>query len=194
MDAAAKVFAIHGSNASLNDVARAAGVGVATVYRKFADKDAMLDAIFEQKITSLVDEADKALLVADAGDAIRQLLFGVMEKRATDRGLDAVLTSSERNARFAHELTQRFLPTVDLLVARAVKEGELRADFSGHEVCLLAFMVGKVADITRESHPDVWRRYAQLLVDGTRSSPDTRPLTPAPLSFEESAAALGRAG
>jgi len=54
-------------------------------------------------------------------------------------------------------------------------------------------MVGKVADITRAADPEAWRRYAQLLVDGTRPSAATQPLSPAPLSFPDIAAALGRA-
>ncbi|MCR2762718.1 hypothetical protein NQ152_04255 [Microbacterium sp. zg.B48] len=99
----------------------------------------------------------------------------MMEKRASDRGLDAILTAPGRNARFADELGRRFIPTGDRLVAGAVEGGELRPDFSGQEVCFLGFMVGKVADITRESNPEVWRRCAQLLIDGTRPSEKTRP-------------------
>ena len=117
-----------------------------------------------------------------------------MSKRAADRGLDAILSTPGRSARFAEELGQRFIPTVDGLVARAIDAGELRADFSGQEVCILGFMVGKVADITRDTDPGLWRRYAQMLIDGTRYREGDPPLVPDPLSFEENAAALGRAG
>lgn len=125
---------------------------------------------------------------------VRRLLLGVMTKRASDRGLDAILTAPGRSARFAEELGQRFVPTVDRLVARAIEAGELRPDFSGQEVCILAFMVGKVADTTRETDPAVWQRYAQRLIDGTRYRAGDPPLAPGPLSFEENAAALGSAG
>lgn len=193
MDAATRVFAERGSNATLNDIARAAGVGVGTVYRKFADKEAMLDALVEEKVDALVEVALRAAELSDPGPAVRQLLFDVMAQRASDRGLDAILTAPDRSARFAHELGHRFIPTVDRLVARAIQAGELRADFSGQEVCILGFMVGKVADITRETDPALWQRYAQMLIDGTRHVPGSS-LTPGPLSFEENAAALGRAG
>ena len=192
--AAARVFGERGPTATLNDVARAAGVGVGTVYRKFPDKEAMLDALFEDKVASLVRLAEEASLINDAGAAFRSFLLGVMQMRATDRGLDAILTAPCRSARFAEELGRRFVPAVERLVARAIDVGELRRDFSGREVCLLGFMVGKVADITRSTEPDAWRRYAQLLVDGTRPSPGTQPLSPAPLSFADMTAALGRAG
>ena len=192
--AAARVFAERGSPATLNDVARAAGVGVATVYRKFPDKTAVLDALFDDKVDALVRLAEQAEVVDDAGAAVRGLLFGVMEMRATDRGLDAILAAPGRGARFSDELERRFAPPVDRVVARAARAGELRSDFSGSEVCLLGFMVGKVADITRATDDRAWRRYAQLLVDGTRASAGIDPLSPPPLSFAEVATALGQAG
>lgn len=193
LDAAARVFAERGAAATLNDVARVAGVGVGTVYRKFPDKEAMLDALFDNKIDALVRLADEAASVENAGTALRGFLLGLMEMRATDRGLDAILMAPGRSARFSQALSRHFAPTVDRLVARAISAGELRPDFIGQEVCLLGFMVGKVADITRSTDPDAWRRYAQLLVDGTRPSAGTQPLSPAPLSFTDIAAALGRA-
>ncbi len=193
LDAAARVFAERGAAATLNDVARVAGVGVGTVYRKFPDKEAMLDALFDNKIDALVRLADEAASVENAGTALRGFLLGLMEMRATDRGLDAILMAPGRSARFSQALSRHFAPTVDRLVARAISAGELRPDFIGQEVCLLGFMVGKVADITRSTDPDAWRRYAQLLVDGIRPSAGTQPLSPAPLSFTDIAAALGRA-
>ncbi len=193
LEAAKSVFAERGANATLNDVARAAGVGVGTVYRKFPDKEALLDALFDDKISALVRLADEASRVEDAGAAIRGLFFSVMEARATDRGLDAILVVPGQSPRFAEELSREFVPTVDRLVARAIEAGELRSGFTSPEVCLLGFMVGKVADITRTTDPDTWRRYAQLLIDGTRPSAGTKPLLPAPLPFDDIAAALGRA-
>jgi len=194
LDVAARVFAERGSEATLNDIARVAGVGVGTVYRKFADKEALFDALFDEKIDALVDLAERASKLTDPGVAVRELLLGVMTKRAADRGLDTILTSPGRGARFADELERRFLPTAEQLVARAIQVGELRADFTGSEVCILGFMVGKVADITRETDPNVWRRYAQMLIDGTRPVEGAASPVPGPLSFEENVAALGRAG
>lgn len=193
LNAAARVFAERGVTATLNDVARAAGVGVGTVYRKFADKEAMLDALFDQKIDALIRLADEAAAVDDAATALRSFLLGLMEMRATDRGLDAILMAPGRSARFTEALGRHFVPTVDQLVARAIAAGELRPDFTGQEACLLGFMVGKVAEITRSEDPNAWRRYAQLLLDGTRPSVGIQPLLPAPLSFTNIAAALGRA-
>lgn len=193
LTAAARLFAERGGTATLNDVARAAGVGVGTVYRKFPDKEAVLEALFDDKVAALVRLAVEASTIDDAGAAVRGLLLGVMEMRATDRGLDAILMAPGRSARFTAVLGDEFVPTVERIVARAIRAGELRPDFTGQEICLLGFMVGKVADITRTADPEAWRRYAQLLVDGTRAAAAAEPLAPAPLSFAEIATALGRA-
>lgn len=193
LDAATRVFAERGATATLNDVARVAGVGVGTVYRKFADKDAMLDALFDAKVDALVHLADEATTLEGAGTAFRGFLLGLMEMRAVDRGLDAVLMAPVRHARFTEALGRHFAPTVERLVVRAISAGELRPDFTAPEVCLLGYMVGKVADVTGGTNPDAWRRYAQLLIDGTRPSAATQPLSPGALSFIDIAAALGRA-
>lgn len=192
LDAATRVFADVGADATLNDVARAAGVGVATVYRKFPDKTALLDALVEDKVEALVRLVEAAPAQRDPGEAFRDFLLALMEQRAGDRGLEVVLTSPTGRSHFTAELQRRLLPGVDDLIDRAVRAGQLRPGLSSHEVCLLAFMVGKVADVTRSDDPRVWRRYAQLLIDGTRPSHDVEALTPRPLSFDATTAALGR--
>lgn len=193
VDAAVRVFAERGVDATLNDVAREAGVGVGTVYRKFADKAALLDALFEVKIEQLVRLADEASREPDPALALRGFVLAVMEARATDRGLGAVVMRTSRGESFAAALGRRLGPTVERLVDRAQAAGEVRAGFTGQDVCLLAVMVGTVADHTRDTDPDLWRRYAQILVDGTRPTASTEPLSPAPPPLADVAAALARA-
>lgn len=93
LDAASLVFASEGAAATLNDIARAAGVGVGTVYRKFPDKKAVLEALFDDKINLLEGLAEEHSTTEDPGVAFRDFLWSLMEARATDRGLDAILTS-----------------------------------------------------------------------------------------------------
>lgn len=156
-------------------------------------KEAMLDALVDDKIDSLVLLADEASMTDDASVAIRGFLLGLMKRRATDRRLDAIFTAPSRSARFSRGLGRQFVPTVNRLVARAIDAVEPRPDFTRQEVCLLGFMVGKVANITRRTDPELWRRYASLLVDRTRPSSGTKPLSPVPLAFTDSATARGRA-
>lgn len=94
LDAAASVFAERGVTATLNEVALAAGVGVGTVYRKFPDKEAVFDALFDVKIDNVVRLAVEASRVQEPGPAFRGFLLGVIEARATDRGLGVVVMHS----------------------------------------------------------------------------------------------------
>lgn len=193
LDAANRVFAEHGPTATLNDVAREAGVGVGTVYRKFPSKDALLDELFQTKIEQLVALADQARQDHDPVLAFRRFVLGVMQARATDRALGAVVMRARHGESFAAALGRRMEPHVARLIDQAQVAGGLRAGFTGQDVCVLAVMVGTVADHTRDVDPDAWRRYAQLLVDGTRPSASAEPLSPRPLTLGQIAAGLSRA-
>lgn len=192
LEAATRVFAERGVDATLNDVAREAGVGVGTVYRKFAGKDALLDALFEGKIERMLELADEATREPEPGLAFRGFVLAVMEARATDRGLGAVVMRTTGGESFAAALGRRLGPKVERLISHARAAGEVRDGFTGEDVCVLAVMVGTVADRTRDIDPGVWRRYAQMLIDGTRPSASTEPLSPAPLPLGDTAAALSR--
>ena len=72
--AASQVFTARGLQATLDDVARQAGVGVGTVYRRFPDKEALVDALFEDKLQALVTEAERALEAPDSWTGLVTLL------------------------------------------------------------------------------------------------------------------------
>src|ERR1700710_1950173 len=65
LTAAAELFALRGLDATLNDIAHHAGVGVATAYRRFANKQEVIDALFEQGLVDVADEANQALAEPD---------------------------------------------------------------------------------------------------------------------------------
>src|SRR3954454_13570462 len=70
LDAAGRVFADRGLGVTLDDIARAAGVGVGTVYRRFPDKSTLIDALFAQRMESMCDIAEEALEIPDAWEAL----------------------------------------------------------------------------------------------------------------------------
>ena len=193
LDAATLVFAEKGPAATLNDVARAAGVGIGTIYRKFPDKEALLDALFDDKIDTVMTVALDAARIADAGAAFRTYLLGMIEVHSADRSLATVLFAPNRVERFPPDLAAQLASTADRIIANAVAAGELRAGFTRQDTTVLAVMVRAIATATREVDPDVWRRYAQIVVDGTRPTTESSELSPGPLSFTSTADALGRA-
>src|SRR3954447_5600139 len=84
--AAAEVFAERGLGVSLDDVAAAAGVGVGTVYRRFPDKDSLIEALFEQKIHGIEELARTSLEIEDAWEAFSGFMRAMCRMQAEDRG------------------------------------------------------------------------------------------------------------
>src|SRR5690349_18357886 len=94
--AAAEVFAERGLDVSLDDIAAAAGVGVGTVYRRFPDKDALIDALFEAKIGRAVQLARDALEIEDPWEGWATFMRGMCAMNAADRGFKDALLSRDR--------------------------------------------------------------------------------------------------
>src|SRR5436305_10369575 len=83
--AAAEVFTTRGLQVSLDDVAQHAGVGVGTVYRRFPDKESLVEALFEERIQAMVALAEKALAEPDSWTGLVTFLESACAELATDR-------------------------------------------------------------------------------------------------------------
>lgn len=191
LDAATRVFAEHGPRATLNDVAREASVGIGTVYRKYPDKEALLDALFDDKIGAILQVVRAAAAIEDAGEAFRTYLGGIIELHAGDRSLATVLFGPGRYERLAGDRFTELATTADALIDAAVAAGELRDGFTRQDTTVLAVMVASVAGATRDADPSAWRRYSEFVVDGTRASANPAAVAQPPLPFAETARALG---
>ena len=168
LDAGARLIAEHGISTTLNDVARDAGVGIATVYRNFPNREALLDALFAVKLSELVSLAEISAAISDPAQAFDSYQFAVMKLHATDRGVVPALMRANHSAAFSEELARQLGPRVQPLIHAAQAAGTLREAFTIQDLCLLSAMVGSVADLTRDSEPALWERYARMLIDGTR--------------------------
>jgi AcrR family transcriptional regulator len=157
LDAAAEVFAEQGPGASVDEIARRAGVGHATVFRRFPTKDALIAAVVEQRIAELRALADRALEAEDADAAFTDFVWRAAELAARDRGLDDCLL------RCAQSPTAVALHEAGVRVAeRAQQAGAVRADISAEDVPALLRAALKAAA------PDQWRSYVQIVLDGLR--------------------------
>ncbi len=183
MLAAREVFAARGLDATLDQVAHHAGLGVGTVYRRFPGKRELIDALFEEELAEIQAIAERALAEDDAWQGLLRFLDEVHRKQARDRGLRDVLLSGGHGSDRLAEGRDRVLPVLTALVRRAQAAGQLRADVSHTDVVMLGLMMGAVADYTREVHPEVWRRYITIMLDGLRAvAAAPTPLAPEPLS------------
>jgi AcrR family transcriptional regulator len=176
--AATEVFTERGFEATLDDVARHAGVGVGTVYRRFPDKASLADALFEERIDALVGLAERAQQEPDAWTGLVSFLEQSAEMLAGDRGLRQILLYAiEGHDRHTYA-RDRMRPAVDCLVKRAQADGQVRADLAATDIPLIEFMIVATAEYTSYVRPAVWRRYLALILDALRPARDG--ITPLP--------------
>ena len=171
---AREVFRDRGLSATLNDVARHAGVGVGTVYRRFADKNQLIDALLDDMIATVETATREALLEPDAWVGLTQALEKVCEQHALDRGLRELMLGTGTGPQRQAQMRERFAPLVGQLVARAKAQGRLRSDILPPDLPLIQLMLGAVTEHFAE--PELWRRYLALIIDGLRDRPDLLPL------------------
>src|SRR4051812_1236031 len=91
--AAGELFAERGLNVTLNDIAHHAGVGVGTAYRRFANKEEVIDALFEQRLRDLAAVAEDALQDPDAWHALVSFLERSLDMQFGDRGLNQIMNT-----------------------------------------------------------------------------------------------------
>jgi AcrR family transcriptional regulator len=179
LDAAGTLFAERGLNVSLDEIARHAGVGVGTVYRRFPDKEQLIDALFEKRLGEILAAATNSLETSDPWEALVSFLERSMELQVKDRGLkELLLETSTAHARI-EQGRQAIEPIVATILGRAQEAGVVRDDIIVSDLLLLQHAIGEAAEYTREVAPEVWRRVMSIALDGLR--PDRRRPSPMPV-------------
>lgn len=178
--AAAQVFTERGIDATLDEVARAAGVGIGTVYRRFPDKEALIAALFRERIDNLVTVAEDALAAPDPWQGLVSYLEYAAAAMADDTGLRQLMMFGTYDRDQVCYARDRMRPVITKLVERAQASGDLRGDFEATDVKMIAFMLGSLAEYAAAVAPDVWRRYLAMLIDGLRPSRGEVSRLPAP--------------
>ncbi|WP_422743300.1 TetR/AcrR family transcriptional regulator [Mycobacterium sp. WMMD1722] len=174
--AARELFAARGMEATLNDVAKYANVGVGTVYRRFATKEELVEAIFEDAIDQLVCFAETALRHNDSWDGFVWFVEQLCELTATDRGLREMVYSKCYGGQRVASSRDRLVPHIKKLVERARADGYLRPDVESTDMPVLGLLAGTVSEWAGQVEPQLWRRYVALLLDGMRQCQGQRPL------------------
>ena len=180
LQAAAEVFTQRGLDATLDDVARQAGVGVGTVYRRFPDKETLVAELFQDRIDTLVAVAEEACTGPDPWQALVSYLEYAAASMAGDLGLRQLMmfaTYGKDKVAYARE---QMRPAVSKLVERAQAAGALRPDFDATDVPLIAIMLSAAAEYASPVQPDVWRRYLTLLIDSLPPSREGTSELPVP--------------
>ena len=184
--AARDVFAERGLDATMDEVARRAGVGVGTAYRRFRNRDDLIAALFEERLEEFGGVLDAALADGDPWRGLTGFLERSMEMQAEDRGFKELLLQSADGRERMQRFHEHIRPLVAELVRRAQATGELRPDVVEHDVLLVSLMTGAVADAAQTVEPQLWRRALALQIDGLRARRDAPASLPVgPLDNEQ---------
>ncbi|MET7486622.1 helix-turn-helix domain-containing protein [Streptomyces sp. NPDC005538] len=191
--AAREVFGQHGLGVTLDDVARHAGVGVGTVYRRFPDKETLVRALFEQDLGLRQESADRALAHPDPWQGFVDFLMEMAADLAENRGLNEVIMLGSHSSEPMETVRGGMLPFLEALIRRAQESGDLRTEVTPSDIPVIVQMLSAASQFTQGRRPDIWRRYFEILLNGIRQRPDDPPLTTPSLSNEAVEQVMGLA-
>jgi len=188
LEAARETFAERGVDAPVTEVAERAGVGVATIFRRFPTKDDLLVAVVEQRTRHLLSLADAALAHEHPGTGLREFMVAFAELHVLDRGFcDAAETDL-----FAREgprqLIDEVLQRIRALLRRARATGDVRADITAEDIPVLVIGVAQAGLMVEDVAPGMWRRYLGVMLDGLQPE-SAHPLARRPLTRRQFEAA-----
>ncbi|WP_207844311.1 TetR/AcrR family transcriptional regulator [Williamsia soli] len=183
---AMEVFAEKGLETTMADVANRAGVGVGTVYRRFGDKDGLIDALFVEKTDEVIEVAQRALATRDPADALLQFVIEGAESMAANKGLrQLILEGAHTPGEHGVHALERLNPLIAKMVGAAQDGGWLRTFVEPSDFPVLLIALGAVRDFGGAEHPDLWRRTLYLLINGMRSDSTVPTDISAPAAVDE---------
>lgn len=183
-----ELFAQRGLDTTLNDVAHHAGVGVGTAYRRFANKEELIDAIFERQVEELETILEQSLAEPDPWQGLVGYLERSLAVQSKDRGMAQLLSGRHIRVEKHDEGRNRLAPLTNRVAERARQAGVLRPDVTGTDLIFLQISFAAVAIVTqdgpevtgREDVEKLYRRYLQIALDGLRADPSGTTALPVP--------------
>lgn len=192
LEAAKAVFARRGLDASLDEVAKEAGLGVGTVYRRFPNRDALIDALYDDLVARVRRITEESATRPRAWDGLVHFVTAMLESQARDKSLRDVMIARHQDLdACAHQpeqaIPEMVRPLLHDLVTRAHHDGDLRPDVTPTDIAVLLVAAVGIVEFTAPVAPDSWRRQLSVILDGLRTRPDGRAtvLAAAPLDDEQ---------
>ncbi|MFE1752402.1 TetR/AcrR family transcriptional regulator [Streptomyces anandii] len=179
-ETAREVFAEQGLDAPLDEIARRAGVGNATLYRHFPTRAALVDEVFRDALTETTAAGERARTAKDAWAGLTQYLRTVFAGLAADRGTNDLMTTNLEGVTSLTAIHAHNRETIDILLRRGQEQGTVRPDLTTEDVLLTLAALGRAVPALTTVAPDAWLRPLALLLDGLRTGAAAPPLpTPA---------------
>jgi AcrR family transcriptional regulator len=167
LEAAKTVFSAGGAEASLEAVARQAGVGIGTLYRHFPTREDLFEAVYRREVEQLSELAEELKSEPSPVEALRRWLRSTVQFVATKKGMMAalaiVMNANSELAAYSHAHLTR---SIGALLARAVEAGEVRADVTADD--LLRALIGMCYMHDQTGWQQSVLRLLDVFVDGLR--------------------------
>jgi AcrR family transcriptional regulator len=175
LEAASRVFAEQGLGASVEEVARMAGVGMGTLYRRFPTKEALVTELVRGLLTDMVIDARRAL-ERHNGQGLEAFLFAASEHLASQRGCLGRLWGPS----LAPDLVNEARSLIADLLLDAQGHGQIRNDVKAADITVVLWSIRGIIETTHSAAPDAWRRHLGIVLAGLRPTSVVlagRPLT-----------------
>jgi AcrR family transcriptional regulator len=173
--AAMEVFAERGLEASTAEIAARAGVGEATLFRRFPTKDDLVTAIIGVQFQESAELAESCLEDDDPWRGVERFLYGMAERAAVDHGIAGATKEKCVASPSLGAERRRILDLTSKLVRRAQKAGALRDDIAGQDLMFLMSAVASLAELPFPGlRADLWKRYLGIFLDGLRPGAATK--------------------
>jgi AcrR family transcriptional regulator len=182
--AAQREFAAHGVDASLEKIARDAGVAIGTLYRHFPTRLDLLMAAFKPRLEEFLDGANQALEMDDAWDGFVYYLENLFRVQAGDRGFNDFLSRRFTDNAETEHIHDQMCQQIEDVLTRAQEAGAARPDLTQADIVNLIWSNGRMIDATSTTAPNAWRRYLYLMLDAYRTE-RAHPIPEPPMTDEQ---------
>ena len=170
LSAATRVFAASDTEPSMREIARRAGVGVATLYRHFPTREALVEAVYRDQVVRLSSGAQSLLETNPPARALRLWMDLFAEWLATKHGMtDTLLAMTDTGEISLGHSRDELLSAIAVLLEAGAAAGEIRPDTSAEDVA--AALLGMLAVCEKRERRDQAGRLLDLLMDGLRPQP-----------------------
>lgn len=186
------VFAEQGLEAPLEAIAARAGVGIATLYRRFPSREKLVAAALVDKVAEYTEAARHALATPDPWDGFAGCVQRICELQAGDRGLSDLLSMTLSADEQVEELRRTANELLTTVIGRAKAAGALRQDFVREDLVLLLIATAGIMHVTGADAPGAWRRFVALALDGFRSQASSLPAPPSTAQMTSAMIRLAR--
>lgn len=182
--AATQEFAARGIEASLEKIARDAGVAIGTLYRHFPTRMDLLMEAFAPRLEEFLSEANKATEMDDPWQGFVYYLENLFRVQAGDRGFNDFLSRRFPGSADTERIHDQVCRQIEDVLTRAQDAGEARSDIATADIVNLIWSNGRMIDATSTTAPDAWRRHLYLMLDAFRAE-RAHPLPVPPMTDEQ---------